>query len=45
MSYARKGRLNERRWHIGSRILEMLQIAVLEPKGTMANTGFQSDTS
>ncbi len=29
-----KGRYNERRWHIGSQMLEMLvQIAVLEPEG------------
>lgn len=38
-----KGRQNERRWHIGSRLLEIfVQIAVLEPKGTMVSTGFQS---
>jgi hypothetical protein len=34
-----KGRRNERRWHIGSQMLEMLvQVAVLEPDGT----GFRS---
>ena len=38
-----KGRQNERRWHIGSRLLEMLvQIAVLEPTGQLAGTGFRS---
>ncbi len=34
-----KGRRNERRWHIGSQMLEMLvQVAVLKPEGT----GFHS---
>jgi hypothetical protein len=38
-----KGRRNERRWHMGSRLLEMLiQIAVLEPAGHGAATGFHS---
>jgi hypothetical protein len=38
-----KSRRNARRWHIGSRLLEMLvQIAVLEPTGTQAGTGFRS---
>ncbi len=38
-----KGRRNERRWHLGSRLLEMLvQIAVLEPVGHGASTGFRS---
>jgi hypothetical protein len=38
-----KGKRNERRWHIGSRLLEMLvQIAVLEPTGSLAGTGFSS---
>lgn len=38
-----KGRSNERRWHMGSRLLEMfVQIAVLEPAGRGASTGFRS---
>lgn len=38
-----KGRRNERRWHLSSRLLEMLvQIAVLEPVGHGAGTGFRS---
>ena len=38
-----KGRRNERRWHLGSRLLEMLvQIAVLEPVGHGVDTGFRS---
>jgi hypothetical protein len=38
-----KGKRNERRWHIGSRLLEMLvQIAVLEPTGQQAGAGFRS---
>ncbi|MBN2006291.1 MAG: hypothetical protein JXA21_23255 [Anaerolineae bacterium] len=38
-----KGRRNERRWHIGSQLLEMLvQIAVLEPYGQYAGTKFRS---
>ncbi len=38
-----KSRRNARRWHIGSRMLETLvQIAVLEPKGTQAEAGFRS---
>jgi len=38
-----KGKRNERRWHIGSRLLEMLvQIAVLEPTGHRIGVGFHS---
>jgi len=38
-----KGQRNERRWHLGSRLLEMLvQIAVLEPVGHGATMGFRS---
>jgi hypothetical protein len=38
-----KGRRNERRWHLGSRLLETLvQIAVLEPVGRGAGAGFRS---
>lgn len=38
-----KGKKNERRWHIGSRLLEMLvQIAVLEPTGSQIDVGFSS---
>lgn len=38
-----KGRRNERRWHIGSRLLETLvQIAVLESTGTGNQTTFRS---
>jgi len=38
-----KGRQNERRWHIGSRLLEMLvQIAVLEPSVDYLGMGFHS---
>ena len=38
-----KGKRNERRWHMGGRLLEMLvQIAVLEPVGHGAGTGFRS---
>lgn len=38
-----KGRRNERRWYIGSRMLEMLvQIAVLEPVGHGVGVGFRS---
>lgn len=38
-----KGRRNERRWHLGSRLLEMLvQIAVLEPAGRGIGTSFRS---
>jgi len=38
-----KGKRNERRWHLGSRLLEMLvQIAVLEPVGQQAGAGFRS---
>lgn len=38
-----KGKGNERRWYLGSRLLEMLvQIAVLEPVGHGAGAGFRS---
>lgn len=38
-----RGARNERRWHIGSRLLEMLgQIAVLEPGGVGGETRFRS---
>jgi hypothetical protein len=38
-----KGRRNERRWHIGSRLLETLvQIAVLERSGSGSQTTFRS---
>jgi len=38
-----KGRRNERRWHIGSQMLEMLvQIAVLEPTGAQEGAKFRS---
>jgi hypothetical protein len=38
-----KGKRNERRWHAGSRLIETLvQIAVLEPTGSQAGTGFRS---
>jgi len=38
-----KGARNERRWHLGSRLLEMLvQVAVLEAAGRGADTGFRS---
>jgi len=38
-----KGARNERRWHLGSRLLEMLvQVAVLEAVGHGAETGFRS---
>jgi len=38
-----KGKRNERRWHIGSRLLEMLvQIAVLEPTEHQTGLGFRS---
>jgi hypothetical protein len=38
-----KGRSNERRWQMGSRLLEMLvQIAVLEPVGSGAALSFRS---
>ncbi len=38
-----KGKRNERRWTIGSRLLEVLvQLAVLEQVGTGADTGFRS---
>ncbi len=38
-----KGKRNERRWHIGSRLLETLvQIAVLEPVGELSGTQFRS---
>lgn len=38
-----KGKRNERRWHIGSRLLEMLvQIAVLEPTEQHIGPGFHS---
>jgi hypothetical protein len=38
-----KGKRNERRWHIGSRLLEMLvQIAVLEPVEHRMGMGFRS---
>jgi len=38
-----KGKSNERRWHMGGRLLEMfVQIAVLEPVGRGAGVGFRS---
>jgi hypothetical protein len=38
-----KSKRNERRWHIGSRLLEMLvQIAVLEPTDQQTGVGFHS---
>lgn len=38
-----KGKSNERRWHLASHMLEMLvQIAVLEPVGRGAGTGFRA---
>ncbi len=38
-----KGKNNERRWHLASRMLEMLvQIAVLEPVGHGAGAGFRA---
>ena len=38
-----RGRRNERRWHVGSQLLEVLvQIAVQEPVGKGSQTGFRS---
>lgn len=38
-----KGKSNERRWHLASRMLEMLvQVAVLEPVGRGAGAGFRA---
>lgn len=38
-----KGKFNERRWHLASRMLEMLvQVAVLEPVGRGAGAGFRA---
>ena len=39
-------RRNERRWHLGSRLLEVLvQVAVLEPTGRGAGAGFRDRKS